>query len=100
MIPEIPQYYKSQGDPFEEQFNEDTRLVMEVMEINLTPGTTIFHKKANETPYILLKNKNLKSLMVGGIRSVNSGIKEQSNEIFQKLEDILEREKMSILKQT
>jgi hypothetical protein len=49
---------------------------------------------------ILLKNKNLKSLMVGGIRSVNSGIKEQSDEIFQKLEDILEREKMSILKQT
>jgi capsule polysaccharide modification protein KpsS len=55
MIPEIPQYYKSQGDTFEEQFNEDTLLAMEVMEINLTPGTTIFHKKANERPYIVEK---------------------------------------------
>ena len=74
------------------------QLAMEVVEIMPENGTTIQYRKRRDVPYIIAESRTCKKLYLSGLQadSLKMTIREQADDIFSRLEDILYHENMPI----
>ncbi len=77
---------------------DGNRLTMEIVEIVPEVSMQFFYGSKNGTPYITVKTDCVKYLFVGGLKadSPGLGLREQADEIFARLDQILNIEGMPI----
>ncbi len=74
------------------------RLVAEVVETIPETGTQVHYKLSKDLPYISIESSKTKKLILGGVRadSLDLNIRNQSDQIFSRVEEILRFENLPI----
>ena len=93
-------YFKDQPPVFSyvAQPSLEESLVMEVVELIPESGMQVFYKRWKDIPYIIAESSKIKRLFLGGVKAdtYEINIRQQSDEIFSKLEEIISFEEMPI----
>ena len=78
--------------------SEGNQLVMESVDIEKDNGLQVYYKRWNNIPYIIIESSKTKKLLIGGVKadSLELSIRNQSDAIFSKIEEILSIEKMPV----
>ena len=78
--------------------SEGNQLVMESVDIEKDNGMQVYYKRWNNIPYIIIESSKTKKLLIGGVKadSLELSIRNQSDAVFSKLEEIFSFEKMPV----